>query len=322
MKTTLLCRVLMLLLSVSATTFAAITITVGNNPQDIAVNSVTNRVYVSNLIDNTVSVIDGSSNTVVDTITVGVVPEQIAVNSSTNMIYVANSSDNTISAIDGSTDIVIATISSAGTVFLAVNPVTNRIYAGNQVAQTVTVIDGGTNTVITTIAIPGEGIIPEALVVNSSSNFIYLALDSFENNKSITVINGATNTIIHTIPLPDGAGINGMAADPELSRIYVVDSSLKAIYVFNTKANAVVGTVSLPNSHFPFAAAVEPSHEIVVSDYTDGTLIRINPWNLGVDGISGNGRGPSGIAVNPITQNLYVSDTFSNIVTVISLNAI
>jgi YVTN family beta-propeller protein len=321
-KTFPFCRVLVLLLSVSATTFAATTITVGINPQDLAVNSITNRIYVSNLTDNSVSVIDGSSNTVVDTISVGAVPEQIAVNSRTNMIYVANSSGDTINAIDGSTDIVVATIPSAGTVFLAVNPVTNRIYAGNQVAQTVTVIDGSTNTVITTIAIPGEGVIPEALAVNSNSNLIYLALDSFENNKSITVISGTTNTIIHTIPLPDGAGINGMAADLELSRIYIVDSSLKAIYVFNTKANAVVGTVSLPDSHFPFAAAVEPSHEIVVSDYTDGTLIRINPWNLSVDGSSGNGRGPSGIAVNPITQTLYVSDTFSNVVTVISLNAI
>jgi YVTN family beta-propeller protein len=313
-----LCLVL-LLSCLTGAAFAATTIAVGNLPQQIALNPVTNRIYVSNLNDNTVSVIDGATNTVVDTIAVGMVPEQIAVNTTTDTIYVANENSNTISVIDASTDIIVATMPSAATAFLAVNPVTNRIYADNELAQTVSVFDGSTNTLVTTIAIPGAETIPVGLVVNPSTNTVYLTVDSSEDNKNVTVINGATNAIITSIPMPNGAEMGYMAADFQLSRIYLTDINLKAVYVFNTTTNTVTNTLSLPASHNPFEVGVAPNHEVVVSDYTGGTLIRINPWSLTVDGTWGNGRGPSGIAINAITNTMYIVDTFSNVVTVIPL---
>jgi YVTN family beta-propeller protein len=46
------------------------TIDVGVNPIGVAVNPTTNRIYVANDGDNTVSVIDGTTNTVIDTIDV------------------------------------------------------------------------------------------------------------------------------------------------------------------------------------------------------------------------------------------------------------
>ena len=78
---------------VSAQTVVA-TVTVGNNPQGVAVNPSTNRIYVVNaFFDNTVSVIDGATNTVVATVPVGNSPWDVAVNPSTNRIYVANAVD-------------------------------------------------------------------------------------------------------------------------------------------------------------------------------------------------------------------------------------
>jgi DNA-binding beta-propeller fold protein YncE len=38
------------------------TITVGTNPQSIAINPITNLAYVTNSNDNTVSVINGATN--------------------------------------------------------------------------------------------------------------------------------------------------------------------------------------------------------------------------------------------------------------------
>ena len=48
------------------------TINVGDGPFGIAYNSNNHDVYVTNINDNTVSVIDSSTNSVVDTINVGV----------------------------------------------------------------------------------------------------------------------------------------------------------------------------------------------------------------------------------------------------------
>jgi YVTN family beta-propeller protein len=77
------------------------TITVGNNPQSIAINPATNIVYVANSNDSTVSVVNGANDKVIDTITVGNNPQSIAINPATNIVYVANSNDSTVSVVNG-----------------------------------------------------------------------------------------------------------------------------------------------------------------------------------------------------------------------------
>lgn len=54
------------------------TIPVGNVPQGVAVNPVTNTVYVSNGLDGTVAVISGKTNTVTATIPVSGAPYGVA----------------------------------------------------------------------------------------------------------------------------------------------------------------------------------------------------------------------------------------------------
>src|SRR5919112_1991383 len=85
-------------------------IPVGKTPVGIAVDPNTNRIYVSNSNNNTVSVIDGATNRVIgDPIPVGEGPFGIAVDPNTNRIYVSNyfSDNNTVSVIDGATNRVI-----------------------------------------------------------------------------------------------------------------------------------------------------------------------------------------------------------------------
>jgi YVTN family beta-propeller protein len=75
-------------------------ISVGNTPVAVAVNPNTNMIYVTNADDNTVSVIDGKTNNIVDTIKVGNNPVAVAVNPNTNILYVTNADDNSLSAIN------------------------------------------------------------------------------------------------------------------------------------------------------------------------------------------------------------------------------
>lgn len=60
-----------------------------------------NRIYVANYSDNNVSVIDGSTNTVIATVPVGFTPLSIGVNPLTNGVYVANGTDDNVSVICG-----------------------------------------------------------------------------------------------------------------------------------------------------------------------------------------------------------------------------
>jgi YVTN family beta-propeller protein len=66
----------------------------------VAVNPITNKIYVGDLTGNTVAVIDGATNTVT-TVTVGSAPVDIAVNTVTNKIYVANNGSANVTVIDG-----------------------------------------------------------------------------------------------------------------------------------------------------------------------------------------------------------------------------
>jgi len=56
--------------------------------------------YIPNAGDNTVSVIDTATDTVIATISVGRSPECVAVSPDANTVYVTNLTDGTISAIN------------------------------------------------------------------------------------------------------------------------------------------------------------------------------------------------------------------------------
>ena len=91
----------------------------------------TNRVYVVNNADGTVTAIDEITGTTT-TIAVGTRPRGIAVNEVTNRIYVTNIWDDTVTVIDGSTASAVATIPVVAYPYdVVVNPVTNRIYVGS-----------------------------------------------------------------------------------------------------------------------------------------------------------------------------------------------
>src|SRR4051794_2181590 len=81
------------------------TIKVGQTPVAIAINPKTNKIYVVNQLDRTLTIIDGATNTT-STINVGNNPQGVAVNPVTNKIYVASVNDGVLSVIDGATNAV------------------------------------------------------------------------------------------------------------------------------------------------------------------------------------------------------------------------
>ena len=105
---------------------------------------------VANVGDKTMSVIDGSTNTVLGKpIPVGKGTQDgalvgMAVNPTTNRLYVVNGLDSTVSVIDGSTNAVLGSPIPVGGIAreIGVNPVTNRLYVANYADDTVSVIDG------------------------------------------------------------------------------------------------------------------------------------------------------------------------------------
>ena len=143
--------------------------TAGSTSESIAVDTVTNKIYVANGGSHNVTVINGSTDLVAATISLGgsnPTPWGITVNESTNKIYVANQGGS-VSVIDGATNTTVQTISipnNAGPIGIAVDSTTNKIYVISTTTNAVTVIDGAAIEAagVTGLAAPTVGGTPQA----------------------------------------------------------------------------------------------------------------------------------------------------------------
>ena len=115
----------------------------GNAPFGIAYDSVNDRIYVTNSDDNTVTVIDITTNTVIDTITVGIEPFDIAYSPDSQRMYVTNGGDSTVSVINTTTNTVYPTPITVGSApyGIAYDLISDRMYVANSLDETVSVIN-------------------------------------------------------------------------------------------------------------------------------------------------------------------------------------
>jgi YVTN family beta-propeller protein len=137
----------------------------------IAVNTVTNKIYVPFINGGDIAVIDGAKNTY-SIVGSGFEYGAIALNTVTNKAYVVDDDGNgVVAVIDGATEAVANVPTGNNPTGIALDPVTNVIYVANfNPAGSVTVIDGASNET-STIA---TGTNTFAVAVNPVTNKVYV----------------------------------------------------------------------------------------------------------------------------------------------------
>jgi YVTN family beta-propeller protein len=103
---------------------ATISLGTNQNPFGVAITPDGTRAYVTiSFPNNSISVIDTATNTLVATIPVGVAPNGIAITPDGTRAYVTNVGSDTVSVIDTTTNTVIGTIPvGVGPVAVAITP--------------------------------------------------------------------------------------------------------------------------------------------------------------------------------------------------------
>jgi len=92
------------------------------------------RIYVTNQLDNTVSVIDGRTHKIVTTVRVGVSPAQMAVSPDHKFVYIANTGSDTVSVLDTANNTIGRTIAlprGSRPLGIAVNPNGRYLYTAD-----------------------------------------------------------------------------------------------------------------------------------------------------------------------------------------------
>jgi YVTN family beta-propeller protein len=250
-------------------------------------------------------------------IDVNTFPVGIAVNPNTKKVYVANEYSNTISVLDTETDMVKSSIKVGIFPYgIDINPLNNRVYVTNRGSNTVSVIDGSIDSKLADIAV---GKSPVGVVVNPSANWIYV---TNLNDGTVSVIDGITNEVIDTISV--GKTPYGIEVNPLFNKIYVADIIKNMISVIDGETNKISANISvgkrptgleidLTNGRNKLYVANHDSDSISVVDMTT---------NMVIGNITSGGDSPVGIANNPITGKLYVSNIVSNTVSVIDTKAL
>lgn len=227
-------------------------ITVGDNPRGVAVDSERGRVYVANFGSNSVSVIDGATNTVLRTITGITSANGLAYDPANDVIWVSNYAPNLltpIQAADNPADFVAhpAIAVGQGPWGVAYDPLHNYVYVANSLGNSVSVVDAAGHSVVTTLT--GSFNQPFHLAANPNNGKVYVANNG---HNSVTVLNGAA--VSKVTQLWDSGRAYGIAVDETRDIVYVATiqtNRIVALGPLNGQPDQFLGWASFQRGYNP-----------------------------------------------------------------------
>lgn len=237
-----------------------------------AVNSKTNKVYISYPFDRLLLSIDTDSNSIDGRIHVDGVGN-IAVNTNTNMLYIR--SHYGINVIDGSTNNHIDTIKGdpklRGTV--AVNPLTNTIYSTNLEREHLVIIDGNTNSITTKVKVGKD---PRSIAVGPNTDKVYVLN---EESKSVSIIDSnQPHKLVDTIKL------RGLSGNPDF---IVINEASNLLYIKSVFAGSSSGSWPV------FYSSINVT-DIAKRENIGSISMSSNDWE--------------GIAYNSVNNSIYIRE--------------
>jgi YVTN family beta-propeller protein len=231
--------------------------------------------YVANADSGTVTVIDGTSNKMLDQTKVGIGPQSIAYNPSNGKMYVTNQGSNTISVIETGSYKVIKNITGIeAPVSITYNPSNYNMYVSNfKFPSSLFMIDSQTNNITKVLQLGGMPLSvftnpQQGILYNPINNKIYTsgATNGSAVNKDILVIDPTANKISARIV----AGFLPIlfAYNPSDGNVYVVYSGSSHISVINSSTNVLIKNIHIVEERSSVAGiAYNPSNgKMYVSD--------------------------------------------------------
>jgi YVTN family beta-propeller protein len=264
--------------------------------------------YITNYGDDTVSVLDTASNTVVAVVPVNSSPFGVAVDPTGRRAYITHDNGGGISVLDTATNAVVGFI-GPGSHGVAITPDGARLYVPNYPAAYVSVVDTATNEEVSSVDVGDQ---PQGLAITPDGKYVYVA-NQGTGPSDVSVIDTATNTVIATVPV--GEGPYGVAVTPNGLFVYVTNSFESypgTVSVISTLSNTVVATI--PVGEEPQAIAMHPDGTRAYVANTDWDLLDDQDTVSVIDTMSNTviatvpvDTQPFGIAITPDGTRVYVA---------------
>lgn len=250
----------------------------GDIPQGVAYDPAKGEIFVTNSGSNTLSVISESNNSIVDRIPVGSYPWGVAYDAERGEMFVANMHSDTVSVISDKTNSAVATIP-----------------AGSK---------------------------PYHIAYDSSKGELFV---TNLGSDTVSVISDVTNSVVDTVKL-EGLQPQGIAYDPAMGEVFVGDYNSNLVEVISDTTNKAVTTI--PVGENPQDMAYDPAQgELFVADYGPYPVGSYNgAFQVSVISDKTNsvvstitvGTSPFGVAYDPATGEMFVTNANSNSISVIA----
>lgn len=269
------------------------------------------RVYVGNVNDGRITVIDGRSGTIRATAHGPCCGEYgLAVDPRTDTVYAAGIDDN-LYVIDGRTHQVrtVVDVSRGGLGapgVIAIDPVLGRVFVTSVYDNIVTVVDAGTDKVTTTFALPD---VPLAAAADPANHRVY-----FSGDNAVWAVDTRTHAVVRTTDIGRTAG--DVAVDPTHALVYVTSTDDSTLTVVSTVSGHVVRRVSVgsatgdallsvaadPRTGLVYVASYDAKAVVVISGCTGRVIGRVHLAGAPVD-----------VDVNAKTGKAYAVDSTASV---------
>lgn len=255
----------------------------------MALDDVSNRLYVAGDFYTVALVIDAATNQVIaDILTPDSLGASISVNPARHLIYIGSALRCGVTVLDGATNSVVGRFPIRQNdpicypLGVAADPLSDRIYVTDVAAGKVSVMDGQTNTIIDSITVP---IATEAITVDSAGGRVFVL-----SSNALLAIDMASKSVVATVPTGNNyPGRTDIEYSPSTHRIYTTGASgcpeHGTVYVIDAGSYQVIAAV--PTGLGTYRLAISEASDTVFASNLCGTVSVIGEPDVDADGIPG-----------------------------------